>query len=137
MPRVLVYGLVTALVLVALSDATLWPLSGWRLFSSLRGPQAGSVAVVVETPRGESLLDSSELWAEYRSVGHAIASAERVGGRTAVEAVCEALAPHVLDREPDLVAVRFDRKSTRLVPGPDGKVVRHRGERSTLVRCTP
>lgn len=60
-------------VAVALAEVNLWPLTGWRLFSTLRGPtQSGWEAVVVGPSGEEAPLPFGRLPRGYRGALHVL-----------------------------------------------------------------
>jgi hypothetical protein len=65
--RSVTYGLCGTLLLLGAAQIELWPLSAFRLFSSVRGPETVSwVVVTVDTDGGEHALDLSRM---HGSVG--------------------------------------------------------------------
>ncbi len=110
-PRVLVYGLLAAIVLMSAFGAVLWPLNEWRLFSTLRTSRSSSLHLIVESPSGETRLKPAELWREYRGVGYTVSFAEEAGADE-LERVCDVLLEAARTSTPEATALRMERVSS-------------------------
>lgn len=97
------------LTVAALADVNAWPMTGWRLFSTLRGPiQPGWEVVVVDGAGVESPLPFDRLPRGYRGALHVLQEFPSLdpGGRASV---CEAWAAGARRIGLDVAAVRVHR----------------------------
>lgn len=129
-PRIVVYGLLLAVLSMAWFEATLWPLNSWQLFSYTRGPTSSAVEIVAIGPDGDETIAASDLWREYRVIDHAVDLAE---GAAARDALCRDLLDRVVDRAPEVTSLVIDRVVSERPDGPTTPPVER--SRTNLVRC--
>ncbi|HVF75512.1 MAG TPA: hypothetical protein VM938_10725 [Acidimicrobiales bacterium] len=78
------------LAVAAVADVNAWPMTGWRLFSTTRGPtQAGWEAVVVSSTGAEAPVPFERLPRGYRGGRHVLQEFPRLSP-SARGAVCRA-----------------------------------------------
>lgn len=110
----------------ALADVNAWPMTGWRLFSTLRGPtQSGWEAVVVDKGGAESPVPFHRLPRGYHGALHVLQDFASLGpGERA--AVCGAWADGARRVGFEVAAVRVYRTRSTVSRGgsPPTTVVR-------------
>ena len=115
MARVVVVGIVGALLAVGAADAELWPLSSMRLFSQVRTDRASGYEVfLVDADGSARRLDVASLGREFRGAHHLL---PRFGEMTQAErdGVCAAWA----SAAGGAASVRIDRVVRAVPTGPD------------------
>ncbi|HEX9969337.1 MAG TPA: hypothetical protein VGB03_04295, partial [Acidimicrobiales bacterium] len=98
-----------AFTVAAAADLNLWPLTGWRLFSTMRGPtQAGWEAAVVSSDGAERPLPFDQLPRGYRGGLHVLQEYPRLSDDER-RSVCTAWLDGVRGAGIDAAAVRVVR----------------------------
>jgi hypothetical protein len=128
--RVLVYGLLAAILGMAWFEATLWPLNSWQLFSYTRGPTSSAIEVTARGPEGERSVAVSTLWREYRVLDHALGL---TSGAAALDELCRDLLDRVAERRPAVTGLVVERVVSHRPDGPATAAVER--SRTTVVRC--
>jgi hypothetical protein len=112
--RVVVLGVIAALLVCGLVGIEWWPFTGWRLYSRVRTDSRITWEAATVAPGGEeTVVDPNNLPLGYRHVELLLArfpdtsKAER-------EDICEAIADGVRDQGHDVTAVRVYRVDEHL-----------------------
>ncbi len=132
--RVFALVLIGALAWFGWNAIEKWPLTGWRLYSTIKGNTAGSFFAYGVAPDGRQYaIDYGELPDAYSRAPYLLEKFER---RTAAqrEVVCDALARGERDAGRPVQAIRiyWERYRVRLV---DGERVKDRIEREFRWSC--
>lgn len=108
--RRLLFGSFFALfAVVAVADVNLWPLTGWRLFSTVRGPTLpGWEAVVVADDGGEAAVPFDRMGQGFRGALHVLQDFPRLPEADR-QAVCRTWASAARQVGADVRAVRIYR----------------------------
>lgn len=132
--RVFAIALLGALVFYGMKPLERWPFTGWRLYSNMKGPTAGSFFAYRVGPEGGLHR------IRYRDLPDAYSRApyllERFDRRTAAERerVCDSLAQGERDQGREVAAIHiyWDRFRVRLI---DGDRVKERIEHEFRWSC--
>lgn len=112
--RVVVLGLIAALLVCGLVGIEWWPFTGWRLYSRVRTDSQVVWEAATVAPDGEeSVVDPNDLPLGYRHIELLLA---RFPGSSSAERedICEAIADGVRDQGHEVVAVRVYRVDEHL-----------------------
>ena len=107
--RVLSASFFVLFAMAAVADVNAWPLTGWRLFSTVRGPTLpGWEAVVVAGDGGESAVPFDRMGRGYRGALHVLQDFPRLP-EDERQAVCRTWASAARRVGADVAAVRIYR----------------------------
>lgn len=112
--RYFVTALTGLIVVFAASDVEVWPLTGWRLFSTLRDETQTEWVAEATNANGESRIVSyEELPLGFRNAAWVVDNLPDASADER-EDVCQAILDAILDVEPETVDVRVARNRARL-----------------------
>lgn len=115
--RLLFGSFFAVFAVVAMADVNLWPLTGWRLFSTVRGPTLpGWEAVVVAGDGREAAVPFDRMGRGFRGALHVLQDFPRLpeGER---QAVCRTWAAAAQRVGADVAAVRVYRTASTVSLG--------------------
>jgi hypothetical protein len=121
--RVVVLGVIAALLVCGLVGIEWWPLTGWRLYSRVRTDSRVVWEAATVAPDGEEeVVDPNDLPLGYRHLELLLA---RFPGSSSAERedICEAIAGGARDEGREVVGVRVYRVDEHLREEGDGVVL--------------
>lgn len=131
--RWFVATLLGLLVLFAAIDVEMWPMTGWRLFSTIRDEtQTGWVAEATDAQGNSRIVSYEELPLGYRNAAWRVADI-RDASSDEREAVCNALLEAIVKVEPETTTVRLARDRAKLEKTSGEPTVTH--DLETLHTC--
>jgi hypothetical protein len=131
--RAYVGALLSLLIVFAAIDIEAWPLTGWRLFSTIRDDtQTGWVVEATDVEGDSRIVSFEELPPSYRNAAWVVAQLPNASVEKR-EAVCNAMLAAVVDVEPDTVSVRVARDRAQLEERDGEWAVQH--DLETLHTC--
>lgn len=131
--RVFVSAIIGLIVVFAALDIELWPMTGWRLFSTIRDEaQTGWVAEATDAQGDARIVSFEELPLGYRNSAWVVAELPDASAEQR-ESVCQAMFDAISEVEPDTVSVRVARDRARLEEQDGEWVVIH--DLETLQTC--
>lgn len=127
-------GLLGLLSVPGIVGFELWPLTGWRLFSTIRdATQTRWVLESIDAEGTASVVDLEELPLGFRNAEWPMSRLPRASEATRAE-VCGALLRATVRARPETTAVRVVRDAQELVETDDGWELRRHPEEITTCR---
>lgn len=123
--RILVWAVIVVIAIPGLLGLEFWPVTGWKLFSTVRDEDANRWVLQGHYADDASrIIDLGELPVAYSNAEWPLRSVGD-GGTDDAHEKCRVLLEAAVEADPDIVGLDIARDSQRLVPDGDEWAVSH------------